>query len=260
MLRDKFSKAFTSILTVALLGAGFAPISHANPLPNQSVNSYFGHSNNVWTTYNYNYANQNFYSFSNYQGYARPVYLTNQAQPQFTYQMSTVRRPAAPQQPVVQQPAQQAVPQQPVKQQPTQQAAPQQPVADASVPSEIQQVLDLVNQERAKAGVSPLKLSTSLDSMAKVKAEDMRDNNYFSHTSPSYGSPFDMMKKFGISFSTAGENIAAGQQSASDVMNSWMNSPGHRQNILNPSYTEIGIGVAKGGSYGTYWVQDFIRP
>lgn len=242
MLRQKFSKTFTSILTVALLGVGFTPISHANPLPNQSVNSYFGYSNNVWSTYNYNYANRNFYGFSNYQGFTRYMYLTNQVQPQFTYQMPTIRRQVVPQQPVAQQPAKQA------------------PIADASVPSEIQQVLDLVNQERAKAGVSPLKLSTSLDSMAKVKAEDMRDNNYFSHTSPSYGSPFDMMKKFGISFSTAGENIAAGQQSAADVMGSWMNSPGHRQNILNPSYTEIGIGVAKGGSYGTYWVQDFIRP
>lgn len=256
MLRNKFSKTFTSILTVALLGVGFTPISHANPLPNQSVNSYFGYSNNVWSTYNYNYANRNFYGFSNYQGFTRHMYLTNQAQPQFTYQMPTIRRQVVPQQPAKQQPTQQAIPQQPVAQQPAKQT----PIADASVPSEIQQVLDLVNQERAKAGVSPLKLSTSLDSMAKVKAEDMRDNNYFSHTSPSYGSPFDMMKKFGISFSTAGENIAAGQQSASDVMNSWMNSPGHRQNILNPSYTEIGIGVAKGGSYGTYWVQDFIRP
>lgn len=129
-----------------------------------------------------------------------------------------------------------------------------------STSSEAQQVLNLVNQERAKVGLSPLTLSEKLTSIANTKAKDMADNNYFSHTSPTYGSPFDMLKKFGVSYSYAGENIAAGQRSAQEVMNSWMNSSGHKANILNKNYTELGVGYVKGGSYGTEWVQLFIRP
>jgi uncharacterized YkwD family protein len=136
----------------------------------------------------------------------------------------------------------------------------QSPTSNVSASTQVQQILALVNQERAKAGLAPLKLSAALDNMASAKAADMRDKNYFDHQSPTYGSPFDMMTKWGINYSYAGENIAAGQQSPADVMNSWMNSPGHRANILNPNYTELGVGLAKGGSYGTYWVQEFIRP
>ncbi len=121
-------------------------------------------------------------------------------------------------------------------------------------------ILKLVNQERSKAGVSPLKLSEKLTNVANMKAKDMADKNYFSHTSPTYGSPFDMLKKFGISFSYAGENIAAGQKTAEEVMDSWMNSSGHRQNILNKNYTELGVGFTRGGQYGTEWVQLFIKP
>lgn len=134
------------------------------------------------------------------------------------------------------------------------------PTTDKTVVSNVQQVVDLVNAERAKVGLAPLKLNTSLANVAKVKAEDMRDNNYFSHNSPQYGSPFDMMKSFGIQYSYAGENIAAGQKTPEEVMKSWMNSPGHKANILNKNFTEIGVGLAKGGSYGTYWVQQFIKP
>jgi len=134
------------------------------------------------------------------------------------------------------------------------------PQTQTSVPSDVMQVVNLVNSERSKAGLSPLKLSVSLDKMASAKAADMRDNNYFDHTSPTYGSPFNMMTQFGVSYSYAGENIAAGQQSPTEVMNAWMNSSGHRANILNPNYTEIGVGIASGGSYRTYWVQEFIRP
>lgn len=121
-------------------------------------------------------------------------------------------------------------------------------------------ILKLVNQERSKAGVSPLKLSEKLTNVANIKAKDMADKNYFSHTSPTYGSPFDMLKKFGISFSYAGENIAAGQKTAEEVMDSWMNSSGHRQNILNKNYTQLGVGFKRGGQYGTEWVQLFIKP
>lgn len=116
-----------------------------------------------------------------------------------------------------------------------------------------QQVLNLVNQERTKAGLKPLSLNTNLSKVAMAKAQDMIDNNYFDHNSPTYGSPFEMMKAFGITYNTAGENIAKGQKSAEEVMNQWMNSPGHRANILNSSFTDIGIGY-----YNSGWVQQFI--
>ena len=87
----------------------------------------------------------------------------------------------------------------------------------------------------------------------------MIDKNYFSHTSPTYGSPFDMMKSFGISYTAAGENIAKGQNSPQSVMNAWMNSSGHRANILNKSYNQIGVGVAKDSRGNLYWTQMFIK-
>lgn len=96
-----------------------------------------------------------------------------------------------------------------------------------------QQVAQLTNQQRAKYGLPPLKVSLKLSHMARVKAADMRDHNYFDHNSPTYGSPFNMMKQFGISYSYAGENIAAGQKTPQEVVTAWMNSPGHRANILN---------------------------
>lgn len=121
-------------------------------------------------------------------------------------------------------------------------------------------ILKLVNQERAKAGVPALTLSDKLTQIAYTKAKDMADKNYFSHESPTYGSPFDMLKQFGVSFSYAGENIAAGQKTAEEVTNSWMNSSGHKANILNKNYTQLGVGFYRGGQYGTEWVQLFIKP
>lgn len=118
-----------------------------------------------------------------------------------------------------------------------------------------QQVVDLTNQERAKNGLPALKVDITLSKMAHAKARDMSANNYFSHTSPTYGSPFDMMKKYGITYQYAGENIAEGQQTPQEVINAWMNSEGHRQNILNPNYNYIGVGYV---AQGNYWVQDFI--
>ncbi len=120
------------------------------------------------------------------------------------------------------------------------------------------QVIDLVNQERAKHGLHPLKANWELARVARYKSKDMLQNNYFSHTSPTYGSPFTMMRNFGISYRTAGENIAAGQTTAQAVMKAWMNSDGHRKNILSRNFKEIGVGYAKGGSYGHYWTQMFI--
>jgi uncharacterized YkwD family protein len=120
------------------------------------------------------------------------------------------------------------------------------------------EVVVLVNQERAKLGLAPLKHNVDLSNVARYKSEDMRDKNYFSHTSPTYGSPFDMMKKFGIDYMAAGENIAKGQPTAASVMSSWMNSPGHKANILSENFTEIGVGVAKDANGTIYWTQQFI--
>jgi uncharacterized YkwD family protein len=117
------------------------------------------------------------------------------------------------------------------------------------------EVVELVNQQRAANGLAPLTLSSELSNVARAKSQDMHDKRYFSHTSPTYGSPFDMMKAFGISYRTAGENIAQGYSTPSAVVNAWMNSPGHRANILNSSYTKIGVGYVKDGHY---WTQHFI--
>jgi uncharacterized YkwD family protein/spore coat assembly protein SafA len=121
------------------------------------------------------------------------------------------------------------------------------------------EVIRLVNQERTSRGLNPLKANWQLSRVARYKSEDMRDCNYFSHTSPTYGSPFEMIRAFQVQFTAAAENIAAGQATAKAVVEGWMNSPGHRQNIMNASYAEIGVGYAAGGSYGHYWAQMFIR-
>ncbi|WP_226527911.1 CAP domain-containing protein [Metabacillus niabensis] len=118
-----------------------------------------------------------------------------------------------------------------------------------------QQVVDLTNQERAKQGLPALKVDLELSKVAREKSLDMQKNNYFSHTSPTYGSPFDMMKQFGISYKAAGENIAKGQRTPQEVVNAWMNSSGHRQNILSSNFTHIGVGYV---AEGNYWTQQFI--
>ncbi|MGX6444767.1 SafA/ExsA family spore coat assembly protein [Neobacillus sp. K501] len=120
------------------------------------------------------------------------------------------------------------------------------------------QVIALTNQERAKHGLKALTQDWELSRVARYKSMDMRDKNYFSHTSPTYGSPFTMMKNFGISYRSAAENIAAGQTTPQEVVQAWMNSPGHRANILSANYTYIGVGYAKGGSQRHYWTQMFI--
>ncbi|MGX9757421.1 CAP domain-containing protein [Clostridioides difficile] len=120
------------------------------------------------------------------------------------------------------------------------------------------EVVDLVNVERSKAGLNPLTLDADVSNVATKKSQDMIDNNYFAHNSPTYGSPFDMLKKFGISYKTAGENIAMGQKTPKEVVNAWMNSEGHRKNILNPNYSKIGVGVAQKSGGSIYWTQIFV--
>ena len=119
------------------------------------------------------------------------------------------------------------------------------------------QVVKLVNQERAERGLSPLSSSAKLSQVATVKSQDMATNNYFSHTSPTYGSPFQMLGQFGVSYSYAGENIAMGQTTPQQVMQSWMNSEGHKANILSADFTTIGVGIAKNAKGQLIWTQLF---
>lgn len=130
-------------------------------------------------------------------------------------------------------------------------------VTTGDVSAEEQQMLDLVNKARADAGLGPLAFDKELQKVARLKAKDMVDNNYFSHQSPTYGSPFDMMRQFGITFKTAGENIA-GNQTVKGAFDAWMASEGHRANILNGKFNYTGIGIVAGSKYGYIFVQQFI--
>lgn len=120
------------------------------------------------------------------------------------------------------------------------------------------EVFNLVNQERAKQGLKAFLCDLVATKVAHDYSQVMCDKNWFNHTGPDGSSPFQRMEKAGIQFSTAGENIAAGQQTPASVMQSWMNSSGHRANILG-NYKYIGVGYvpcSKGGM-GHYWTQDF---
>ena len=119
------------------------------------------------------------------------------------------------------------------------------------------EVFDLINNQRTQNGLSALKLDTETLRVARIKAQDMVDNNYFSHNSPTYGLPFQMLNSFKISYKTAGENIA-GNSSNSAAVTAWMNSSGHKANILNSSFNYTGIGVVKGSKYGKIYVQLFL--
>ncbi len=129
------------------------------------------------------------------------------------------------------------------------------PTVDSAVLAYEAEVIRLVNAERAKAGLSPLTSNWELSRIARYKSQDMRDNNYFSHTSPTYGSPSTMIRSFGLHFRASGENIAMGYTTPAAVVAGWMNSSGHRANILSASYTQIGVGYVAAGNY---WTQMFI--
>lgn len=128
------------------------------------------------------------------------------------------------------------------------------PVAD-SPQAYIQEVADLVNQERAKAGLSPVTLSAQLSSAANIRSQEIMQS--FSHTRPDGSSFSTAIRQSGISYQGSGENIAYGQSSPQAVMNAWMNSQGHRANILNPRYTYIGVGYAENSRGVPYWTQLF---
>ena len=129
------------------------------------------------------------------------------------------------------------------------------PTTDSSVLGYEKEVVRLVNEIRVKNGLKELTYNWELSRVARYKSQDMKDNRYFSHTSPVYGSPFQMMRSFGITYRSAGENIARGQTSPQAVVNAWMNSSGHRANILSTSFTQIGVGYVADGNY---WTQMFV--
>lgn len=131
------------------------------------------------------------------------------------------------------------------------------------------EVFNLVNRERTRAGVNPLRMyviesgiiagTDYLALIARIKSRDMRDNDYFAHQSPTYGSAGNMLTRFRVPWRAWGENIAAGQTTPQAVMTAWMNSAGHRRNILDPNFTHLGVGYASGGRYRHYWTQIFVR-
>ncbi|MUK90708.1 hypothetical protein GMD78_20340 [Ornithinibacillus sp. L9] len=179
----------------------------------------------------------------------KPVQKEEPAQPEESEQKEQpVKEPTKEQTPV----------QEPAKEQATEQKA-EETKKSQSQESELsqfeQEVVELTNQEREKNGLAPLKIDTELSKVAREKSRDMAANNYFSHNSPNYGSPFDMLKSYGITYRTAGENIAKGQRSPEEVVNAWMNSEGHRANILNANFTHIGVGYVE---QGNLWTQQFI--
>ena len=119
-----------------------------------------------------------------------------------------------------------------------------------------EKVVALTNAERAKNGLSALQIDRPLMAAAREKSQDMKTHNYFSHTSPTFGSPFDRLKALGIAYKSAGENIAKGQRTPEEVVQAWMNSEGHRANILNKDFTHIGVGYVQDGNI---WTQQFIK-
>lgn len=128
---------------------------------------------------------------------------------------------------------------------------------NTSLTSDELETFNLVNQQRINNGLPALKIDYEVQRIARIKAQDMVNNNYFDHNSPTYGTPFNMLKNFGVSYNSAGENIA-GNSSNNAAVTAWMNSSGHRANILNGNYNYTGIGVVSSPKYGKVYVQMFI--
>lgn len=127
----------------------------------------------------------------------------------------------------------------------------------ATLNAQEQAMIAEINKERAANGLAPLTVDTRLVELAQLKAMDMKTNGYFNHTSPTYGTPFEMLKNAGIKYRYAGENIAR-NMSVDAAMAAFMSSDGHRKNILNSAYTHVGVGVVNSGST-YYFVQIFVQ-
>lgn len=129
--------------------------------------------------------------------------------------------------------------------------------SNATLSDEEEEVLNLINIERKKKGLTELKASSELQEVAKLKAEDLVNNNYFSHTSPTLGTPFEMLKNEGVMYKYAGENLA-GNETGKKAVTAWMNSPAHKDNILDSDYEYTGIAVVDSEVYGRVYVQLFL--
>ncbi len=222
-MKNNFKKVILS-LSIALVILMSGNLTFASSF--RRVNYYSPHKNNNLYSYISNY----------YSKYYRDYYKPNQETP--NKPNDDKEQPVEPEKPV---------------EKPTENTEPN--ITDQTKAVELE-VVRLVNEERKKAGLASLTHNDELSRVARFKSQDMADKNYFSHNSPTYGDPFTMMKNFGINYRTAGENIAKGYPNAQSVVKGWMNSPGHRANILNPKFGTIGVGyVVKNGT--TYWTQMF---
>ncbi len=263
-MKNNFKKTFLSLsIAVAILLSG--SLTFASSFRRTTYYSPYKNTSRYTTTYNYSntYKKNNVYNygFTYYPKYYIRYYEYNNEKPKDTL----VEKPNNPKDNKVDNNTEKPVEnEKPVEtEKPTENEKPiEKPTEDTkpNITDKTQaielEVVRLVNEERKKAGLAPFTHSQELSRVARFKSQDMADKNYFSHNSPTYGDPFTMMKSFGINYRTAGENIAKGYQSAQSVVNGWMNSPGHRANILNPNFGTIGVGyVVKNGT--TYWTQMF---
>jgi uncharacterized protein YkwD len=141
-----------------------------------------------------------------------------------------------------------------------QSTAPPNPVESYSATGQyINEVIDLVNAERAKENISPLAADSILMKAALYKCKDIGSTGKFSHKSSTYGEAYVLMDLFNIDYAAWGENIAVGQRTPQDVVNAWMNSPGHKKNIMKPEYEYIGVGYLEDKNFGVIWAQEFIK-
>ncbi len=260
----KKRKVIYSLIAATVLSSSAASAASVN-FTNFDYNSLYNYYSTVYTvnySYNNNYTYTNYNSsYNNNSNIQQDTSINNY--PKWTWNIVTTKPTTNSGNVVtIPNPSKPSVPTAPSNPEPTTPVVPATPPAtetpSVSGLSAIEaEVVRLVNIERQKEGLQPLVASSELSNVARMKSEDMAKNNYFSHTSPTYGSPFEMMKQFGIKYNTAGENIAKGQLSAQSVVNAWMNSSGHRANIMNPSFNKIGVGHYKSSNGTNYWTQMF---
>lgn len=247
-MKSNGKKIIFSLIMVLLLGSSIGYAQNNNYRTNNYYRSYNNQSNNERYFINYNN------SYNSYLEYFFNNMRFAPTRPQAP--VEDVQKPDNNPAPNVQ-PSNPVPDVKPNKPQPD--IKPNNPIPDINTgtKSSIEmEVVELVNIERQKSGLAPLTHSNELSRVAKAKSQDMANNNYFSHNSPTYGDPFAMMRSFGIQYKTAGENIAKGYSSAQSVVRGWMNSSGHRENILNPSFGKIGVGYINANG-STYWTQMF---
>lgn len=256
MLR-KNKKVFVSLVVALLFSSSVGQAAGFNywNINYDNVNNYVNSSNQNGYTIKYdifdNLTNQNYnYNWQVITVPTKPTYPSVPVTPTKPTEPTTPSTPTVPTTPSV--PTTPTVPTKPVE--PTTPTAPE---TNPGLSAMEMEVVRLCNIERQKAGLAPLTASAELSRVARLKSQDMGTKNYFSHTSPTYGSPFEMMKAQGIKYTTAGENIAKGYLTAQSVVSGWMNSSGHRANILNGSFKTIGVGAYTTSNGTTYWTQMF---